>query len=73
MIQKIMFFEKDVFHLWLPGGRGGSGRDWALGVSRCTPLEWISNGILRVALGTTSGHLRWSDDHVGEKNVYMSV
>lgn len=49
--------------------------DGLLGVHRCRllPLEWISNGILRVALGTTSGHLRWSDDHVGEKNVYMSV
>ena len=41
------------------GGGGGSGRDWELGVNRCklVPLEWISNGILCIALGTTSGHL----------------
>jgi len=43
-------------------GGGGSGMDGVLGVCRCRllPLEWISNKILLVALGTMSGHLWWS-------------
>ena len=34
--------------LWLPGGRGGSGMDWELGVTGCKllPLEWINNEVL---------------------------
>ena len=39
--------------LWLPRGRGGSGMDWVLEVSRCKllHLEWISNEILLYSTG----------------------
>ena len=39
--------------LWLPRGRGGSGMDWELGVSRCKllHLEWISNEALLYSTG----------------------
>ena len=35
-------------------GRGGSGRDWEVGVNRCKllPLEWISNEILLYSTGS---------------------
>ena len=41
------------------GGGGGRGTDWEFGVSRCKllHLEWISNEILCIALGTMSNHL----------------
>ena len=34
--------------LWLPSGRGGSGKDGEFGVNRCKLLhwEWISNEVL---------------------------
>ena len=43
------------------GGGGGIGMDWEFGVNRCKllPLEWISNEILMIALGTISSHLWW--------------
>ena len=48
--------------------------DWASGVKRGRPLplEWISNEILRVALGTMSSHLRWSMI-MREKRMYTCV
>ena len=35
------------------GGRGGSGMDWEVGVSRCKllHLEWISNEVLLYSTG----------------------
>ena len=41
------------------GGGGGSGMDWEFGVNQCKllPLEWISNEIHCIALGTLSNHL----------------
>ena len=41
------------------GGGGGSGMDWEFGVSRgeLLHLEWISNELLLIALGTIFSHL----------------
>ena len=49
--KKIMDLENRV--VVAKGGRGGSRRDWELGVNRCRllTLEWISNEILLHSTG----------------------
>ena len=44
------------------GGRGGSGKDWELGVNRCRilPQYGLAMGSCCVALGSLSSHLLWN-------------